>query len=151
MFEHSTSPPPTVKSERPQGSPLFSLASGCWAKKIRRKLEYFGRGSHDDALADYNRRAPDVHAGRRPRDEEPAPLIVYTWCANFLSAKLDQRDKGDLSERMFAEYGDVCKRLIKVFGKGRPVSDLGPDAFARLRKMMAKTWGPVRLAGAEVE
>jgi len=42
---------------------------------------------------------------------------------------------------MFAEYG-VCKRLVKVLGKGGVVTDLGPDNFARLRKVMAKTWGP---------
>src|SRR6478609_2268614 len=46
---------------------------------------------------------------------------------------------------MFAEYGETCKRLIKVFGKGRSVADLGPEDFAALRKRMAKTWGPVRL------
>jgi integrase len=46
---------------------------------------------------------------------------------------------------MFAEYGEACKRLIRQFGKGRSVADLGPDDFAALRKRMAKTWGPVRL------
>src|SRR5262245_51215824 len=138
MSEHSSSPVPAVKPERPQGSPLFWHASGRWAKKIRGKLEYFGRGSHDEALAEYNRRGPDLHAGRRPRDEEPGAITVHSLCAKFLTAKMEQRDNGELSPRMFAEYGDVCKRLIKVFGKGRVVSDLGPDDFARLRKPMAK-------------
>jgi integrase len=142
---HSTSSPSPVKPERPPGSPLFWHATGRWAKKIRGKLHYFGRGSHDDAVAEYNRLAPDLHAGRRPRDEERGGLTVYLLCARFLTAKKDQRDQGELSPRMFAEYGDACKRLIKVFGKTRLVSDLRPDDFAALRKHMARTWGPVRL------
>jgi integrase len=142
---HSTPPLTPVKPERPEGSPLFWHATGRWAKKIRGRLVYFGRGSHDDALAEYNRLAPDLHAGRRPRDEEPAGLTVYLLCARFLTAKKDQREDGELSPRMFSEYTDACKRLIKVFGKSRLVSDLRPDDFAKLRKHMARTWGPVRL------
>src|SRR5262245_60827215 len=71
MSEHSSSVAPSVKPERAEGSPLFWHASGRWAKKIRGKQEYFGRGSHDEALAEYNRRGPDLHTGRRPRAEEP--------------------------------------------------------------------------------
>lgn len=40
------------KPEKPEGSPLFWLTSGRWAKKIRGKLFHFGRGSHDDAMAE---------------------------------------------------------------------------------------------------
>ena len=74
MPEHSTSPVPPVKPQRPEGSPFFWHASGRWAKKIRRKLEYFGRGSQDEDLGKCERRGPDVHAGRRPRDEESGGL-----------------------------------------------------------------------------
>jgi hypothetical protein len=145
MSEHSSSATPTVKPERPAGSPLFMHATGRWAKKIRGKLHYFGRGSHNEAVAEYNRLGADLHAGRRPCDEEPGALTIYQLCAKFLTAKKDQRDQGELSPRMFAEYGEVCKRLIKILGKGRVVSDLGPADFAMLRKKMAQTWGPVRL------
>ena len=145
MSEHSTSANPAVKPERPPGSPLFWHATGRWCKKIRGSLVYFGRGSHDEALALYQQQAPDLHAGRRPREADPDALTVHRLCAKFLTAKLHQRDGGELSARMFAEYGEVCKRLQRVFGKSRLVSDLGPDDFAKLRKVMAKTWGPVRL------
>jgi hypothetical protein len=40
---------------------------------------------------------------------------------------------------MFAEYGDVCKRLTRQFGRGRAVADLGPVDFAALGKMMARS------------
>src|SRR4051794_13469251 len=110
---NSTDPVRSVKPERPDGSPLFWHATGRWCKKIRGKLVYFGRGSHDDALAEYNRVGPDLHAGRRPRDDEPGGLTVYQLVAKFLTAKKDQRDGGELSPRMFLEYGEVCKRLIQ--------------------------------------
>jgi integrase len=142
---HSTSSTRVVKPVRPAGSPLFWHVTGRWCKKIRGKFAYFGRGSHDDAIAEYERTKDDLQANRRPRDEEPGELNVYQLCAKFLIAKREQRDGGELSARMFAEYGAVCKRLIKVLGKARPVSDLGPDDFATLRRRMAKTWGPVRL------
>jgi integrase len=146
MSESDSTPTLTpAKPARPDGSPLFWHATGRWAKKIRGQLHYFGRGSHDDALALYQQQAPDLHAGRRPRDEEPGGLTVYQLCAKFLTAKMEQRNNGELSARMFDEYGDVCKRLLKVLGKSRLVSDLGPDDFAKLRKRMARTWGPVRL------
>jgi integrase len=137
---HSNRPKP----ERPSGSPLFWHASGRWVKKIRGKLHYFGRGPHADALAEYERVKNDLHAGRVPTDDQDA-MTVHRLCAKFLTAKLAQRDNGELSPRSFAEYGAACKLLVKTFGKARPVSDLRPDDFARLRAAMAKKWGPVRL------
>jgi len=133
------------KPERPEGSPLFWHPSGRWCKKIRGKQVYFGRGSHEEALAEYLKQKDDLHSGRVPR-EEPEGLTVYNLCAKFLTAKKDQRDSGELSPHTFLEYGNLCKRLIKVFGKDRLVSDLRQDDFAKLRKSMAKGWGPVRLA-----
>lgn len=135
------------KPERPEGSPLFWHPSGRWCKKIRGKQYYFGRGSHDDALVEYKRQKDDLHAGRRSRDDEQQPegLTVYTLVAKFLDAKRDQRNEGDLSTRSFDDYAALCKRIITVFGKNRLVSDLQPDDFAKLRKDMARTWGPYRM------
>jgi integrase len=136
--------PDTRKPERPEGSPLFWHATGRWAKKIRGKLHYFGRGSHDEALTLYNQQADDLHAGRVPSDE-PEGLTVYQLMAKFLTAKLGQRDNGELSPRTYAEYEALCRRLVKAFGRGRLVSDLRPTDFGKLRAAMAKQWGPVRL------
>jgi len=124
MSGHSTSATPTVKPERPTGSPIFWHASSRWAKKIRGKFDYIGGGFHGEAPAEHNRRGP---------------VTAYILCARFLTAKKDQRDQrdqGELSERMFAEYGDVCKRVLKAFRKGRVVIDLRPADFAALRKKM---------------
>jgi integrase len=155
----STSTTLPVKPERPEGSPLFWIRDGRptqrvrgklvfhgrWAKKIRGRLVYFGRASHDEALAEYQRKRADLHAGRKPREDLAGALTVGVLCGRFIDAKIVQRDNGELSERLFAEYGETCKRLIRVFGKSRLVSDLGPDDFGTLRKLMAKNWGLVRL------
>src|SRR5262245_55335521 len=142
----STTPVSQSKPIKPSPDfPLFPHATGRWAKKIRGKLHYFGRWSDPDAaLARYLEEKDDLHAGRVPRDAADA-LTVYTLCGKFLTAKLAQRDCGELSPRRSVEYSAACKLLIKTFGKARPVSDLGPDDFARLRAAMAKKWGPVRL------
>lgn len=132
------------KPQRPEGSPLFWHASGRWCKKIRGKQEYFGRGSHAEALELYERDAEDLHAGRRPQ-ESPEGLTLYQLTAKFLTARKEKRDGGELSPRTFVEYGQLCQRILKALGKTRLVSDLRPDDFAKLRKDMAKTWGPVRL------
>lgn len=139
----STSQGPGRK-EKPEGSPFYWHKSGRWAKRIRGKIHYFGRGSHEDALAEYERKKADLHAGRQPREEEEG-LTVYALSAKFLIAKKAQRDNGELSPRSFLAYGDICKRIVKAFGRGRLVSDLTPADFAKFRDSMAKVWGPVRL------
>ena len=132
------------KPQRPEGSPLFWHATGRWAKKIRGKMVYFGRGSHDDALAEYDSAKDDLHAGRLSRDDKEA-LTVYLLCAKFLITKSNMVKTGDLSPRSLEDYAATCKLIIKAFGKGRRVSDLTPDDFEKLRNRMARTWGPVRL------
>jgi integrase len=118
--------------------------SGRWAKKIRGKFHYFGRGSHNDALAEYERQADDLHAGRTPREEDDG-LTIYLLCARFLSTKKHLRDTGELSPHTFNDYTLVCKLLLKVFGRQRPVADLRPNDFENLREHMAKNWGVVRV------
>jgi len=143
---NSTKRPKQDKPERPEGSPLFWHVTGRWAKKIRGRHVYFGRGSHDEALADYELQKAELHAGRRPRNESGA-LTVQKMFEKFLTAKMAQRDAGELAPRTLSEYGTMCKRMLKVFGRNRTVADLHPDDFAELRRVMAKTLGPVKLKG----
>lgn len=133
-----------TKPQRPEGSPLFWHASQRWCKKIRGRHVYFGRGSHDDALAEYKRQKDELHAGRVVR-EEPEGLTVAKLCGKFLDAKKDKRDSGGLSPRTFMDYAATCKLIMKLFGKDRLVADLGEDDFAKARRTMSKSWGPVRL------
>ncbi len=66
-------------------------------------------------------------------------------CNHFLTTKRCKIDAGELQPRSFEDYFQACELLIQHFGKDRPVDDLRPDDFARLRSSMAKRWGPVRL------
>jgi len=132
------------KPARPEGSPLFWHATGRWCKKIRGRLVYFGRGSHDEALANYELQKADLHAGRTPRDESDA-LTVQRLFEKFLTAKVAQHTAGELAPRTLSEYGSLCNRMAKIFGRKRLVVDLQPDDFATLRATLAKTLGPVKL------
>ncbi|MGE3806311.1 MAG: hypothetical protein AB7K24_16705, partial [Gemmataceae bacterium] len=132
--------------ERPAGSPLsWHGPTRRWYKKIRGRRVYFGRGTHAEALEEYNRQKDDLHAGRLPREEQDG-LTVFQLIGKFLTAKEAQRDGGELTELTYMAYADICKRILKVFGRNRLVADLGPSDFAKLRASMAKNWGPIRLA-----
>src|SRR5262245_38515403 len=96
---NSTTEHPSSKPERPEGSPLYLHPSGRWCKKIRGRHYYFGRGSHEEALAEYERQKNDLHSGRRPQEQEPEGLTVYRLCHDFLRAKKEQRDNSELSAR----------------------------------------------------
>jgi hypothetical protein len=85
-----------------------------------------------------------LHAGRTP-DYTADALTILILCGKLLTTKKRMLDAGELSIRSYTDYGAVCQRLIKAFGKGRLVSDLRPDDFEKLRASMAKKWGPVRL------
>src|SRR5262245_23882701 len=110
---NSTNPVQQGKPERPVGSPLFWHATGRWCKKIRGRLVYFGRGTHAEALDNYNAQADDLHAGRVPRDDAEG-LTVRQLFEKFLTAKVAQRDNGELAPRTAAEYGALCKRMKRV-------------------------------------
>src|SRR4051812_38666276 len=135
-----------VKPKRPEGeTTLFWHASGRWAKKIRGRLVYFGRGTYQEAVDRYVPQRDALQAGRQPRDDEPEGLTVYMLCAKFLTTKNHMVKTGDLSPRSLQDYAATCKLIIKAFGKGRLVSDLGTDDFQKLRARLSRTWGPVRL------
>src|SRR5262249_15354102 len=77
--------------------PLFAHNNGCWAKKIRGRLHYFG-GWHDPdaALALYLEQKDDLHAGLSPRPD-PAAATVRDVCNAYLNAKQRAVDAGELA------------------------------------------------------
>jgi integrase len=168
MSHDSTRKPrPRKAADRPKKPypdfPLSPHASGAWQKKIRGKIHYFGRWAKrangklvriegdgwKEALEEYKVQADDLHAGRTPRVKGDG-LIVADLCNRFLTAKLRQREAGEIGLRMFDEYKAATDRLVATFGKTRLVDDLAADDFEALRDAMAKQWGPVRL-GNEIQ
>jgi integrase len=141
---HPTAP---AKPSKPYADfPLFPHANGCWAKKIRGQMHYFGPWNDPDAaLAKYLNQKDALHAGRKPRSD-PEALTVKDLANHFLNAKQALVDAGELSPRTWAEYKATTDLLVQNFGKQRLVSDLDPDDFATLRSRMTRKWGPHRLA-----
>jgi integrase len=151
----STSPVRPGKPPKPDKPypdfPLFAHAAGVWAKKIRGKLHYFGPWSDPDAaLASYLAQRDDLHAGRKSRPD-PAAVTVKDVANDFLNAKQALVDAGELSERTFADYKQVCVMVVSHLGKSRLAEDVGPDDFAALRKKVAKRWGPQRLGSKLIQ
>jgi integrase len=125
--------------------PLFPHATKRWAKKIRGKLHYFGPWSDPEgALKKYLDQRDDLHAGRAPRASGEG-LTVRDLVNRFLTTKRHLVDTCEITQRTFADYHATCGRIVEAFGLTRLVNDLAGDDFERLRKDLAKRWGPVAL------
>ena len=142
----STAPQTAGKPAKPYPEfPLFPHATKRWAKKIRGKMHYFGPWDDPDgALAKYLEQKDALHAGRKPREVSEG-VTVKDLCNACLNHKQALLDAGDLSPRTWLNYKETAELVVKEFGKGRLVADLGQDDFAALRKTMSKKWGPVRV------
>lgn len=144
------------KATRPlpyQDFPLFHHANGRWAKKVNKKLVYFGKVDEDPngekALDLWKDQQDDLRAGRTPRPKQEG-FTLEDLCDLFLSQKDDLLESGELVQRTYDEYFATCQRLLESFGKSRLVDDIQPDDFKLLRASIAKIWGPVRL-GNEIQ
>jgi integrase len=149
----------STKPAKPRADfPLGFHPAGYWCKKIRGKIHYFGprfdpgdgataAAAADAAEKEYKEKAEALHAGRKPRESTDG-LTVKDAINLFLNAKQALVDSGELTQRSWDEYKEVCDLLVPHLGKGRLVADLDPDDFAGLRNKMAKRWGPVRLGNA---
>jgi integrase len=136
--------------------PLLVHSTLRWARKIRRKLHYFGAvdpGAPDfgaaAALATYHEQVGDLQAGRTPR-VTPDGVTVKGLVDRFLTSKKRMLDSGEIVNRTFDDYYATGVRIADAFGRDRLVEDLVSDDFAGLRAAMARTWGPVRL-GNEIQ
>ena len=141
--------------------PLGANGSGYWAKRILGKIHYFGRWGRirngkmerlpgdgwKDALDKYNEQKDDLYAGRKPRPKDAEGLTLKDLCNKFLTRKQQKLDNDEIVPRTFYGYKQITDRLITVFGGTRLVDDLDADDFAKLRSVIAKSYGPVRLGG----
>lgn len=126
--------------------PLFPHATGRWAKKIKGRLVYFGPWSDPQAaLEKYDQQKDDLHAGRKPKHDDPDHGTIKELCNGFLRAKRSMVDSGELTERSWQDYKAATDLIVAHFGKWRLLTDLDIDDFAKLRNKMAKKWGPVTL------
>lgn len=134
----------------PDGFPLWKHPSGRWCKKVRGKAHYFGRIDKDPdgtaALEKWLEVKDDLLAGRSPRSKSKAGPAVADACSGFLEFKEGLRDSGELAPRSFDRYYKSCQLIVDTLGKERPIDDLLPADFQRLREVMTSRWGPVAVA-----
>ena len=130
--------------------PLTPHRRGYWCKKVRGKLHYFGKVADDPqgekALDLWREKKDDLLAGRTPRVQPADGLTVADLINHYLNAKKARIQSGELLQQTWYEYHKTCALLTSVFGAGRLVDDLVADDFQQLRAIMAKNWGPVRMA-----
>ncbi len=139
--------------QRPKRKPLkdFPLtlrkSDGRWQKKIKGKVHYFV-WTREEVLDEWLRVKDDLLAGREPREKD-GELAIGEACDEFLVAKRQQVDAGELKVVSWLDYKRVCDRLVEQFGKARPVLDLRAEDFEKLKATIAKRWG-VTAVGNEV-
>jgi len=142
---------PAPAPTKPKGFPLsIHKGTGYWCKKIRGRVYYFGRVADDPkgeaALEEWLDKKDDLLAGREPRAKSDG-MTVEQLSFRFLAHKEAMRDNDELNPRTYQGYFATCKTLVDVLDKHRrrPVADLTPDDFRKLRAHFAKTRGVVAL------
>jgi integrase len=143
---------PPTKPDKPRPSfPLFShQGSGQWAKKIRKRLVYFGSWRNDPkgeaALERFEKEWPYLKKGETPPAVDVSDgCTLRVLCNEFLRNKEAKLKAGDLSYRSFRGYFDTCEQLIDHFGKERRVDDIRSDDFRAFRAELAQRLNPTSL------
>jgi len=119
--------------------------TGYWCKKVHGVVHYFGKIADDPkgvaAEEEWARVKDDLYAGREPRTANPDALTVEQLAFRFLAHKEQLRDNGELNPRTYQGYFASCQTVVEVLDKNRcrPVANLVPDDFRKLRAILAKT------------
>ena len=125
--------------------PLFPHNNGSWCKKVRGKLCYFGPWADPQAaLQRWVDEKDELLAGRTPRTRRE-DIRLRELLNRFLSLKQSRLEAGELAERTFTAYFQMCERVGRVVGLDAFVVDLSPDDFERVRQDISKTCGPKTL------
>jgi hypothetical protein len=125
--------------------------TGYWCKKIGGRVHYFGKVADDPkgvaAEEEWARVKDDLYTGREPRTVDLDALTVEQLAFRFLAEKESKRDNGELNPRTYQGQFATCQTVVEVFDKNRcrPVANLVPDDFRKLRAILAKTRKAVAL------
>lgn len=134
-----------------RGEPIILQAhrSKRWSRKLAGKTEFFGAitDAPDFGYSDAIKKYADMVNGVKPASDAGATLRDV--CNRYLSIKLDQRDRGELSENHYGNIHRTGAMLIEHFGKHRLLSTFGPADFEPLHKLIAEKHG-VTARGREV-
>ena len=94
-----------MKPKKPSRDfPLFSNASGQWAKKVGGRLHYFGVWADPQAaLNKWREQKDDLLAGRTPQAKGEA-LTLKTLVNAFLTSKKRLVASGEIKNNTFQDY-----------------------------------------------
>lgn len=150
-------PSARIRSKRKQSMglppefPLFPHHSGRWAKKVRKKLHYFGKIADDPkgeaAVRLWLENRDRLYAGVGPATVSGG-VKLKDICNKFLTSKEKRRDANRITRRTFDCCKQVTDRLIKEFGGETLVESLRPDDFDEWYVKLSKTMGLVSLSNA---
>jgi len=123
--------------------PLTPHKSGRWRKIHGGKAYYFG--PLDDWQAAYDRYTfewPYIIAGKpipdRHTGNAEGVITVADVVNSFIETKRELMDNGELSPRTFADTIRTGKYIVKAIDRNRDIETVGPDDFAKLRKVLAE-------------
>lgn len=150
MSDSSKSAPSNKPAKPRPDFPLFAHDSGQWAKKIKKRLVYFGSWRQDPtgtaALDTFELEWPYLKKGETPPPVgDVDAFTIRDLCNKFLVSKERKLESGELSPRTFRDYHKTCEMLIKQFGKERAVESLTPDDFGEFRAKLAKRYNVTSL------
>jgi integrase len=150
MSHHTKSASPSKPDKPRPDYPLFAHDSGQWAKKIRKKLHYFGSWRLDPegktALETFEREWPYLKEGKTPPPIDiSGGCTIRQLCNDILKTKKEAVKAGELSPRTFRDYYQICELLVDQFGKDRTVEDLTPADFRDFRAKLAAKYNVVTL------
>src|SRR3990172_12377960 len=93
--------------------PLTAHPNGQRCKKIRGQVHFFGVWADPmAALANYNRQAADLHAGREPRPAESRDVPTVKDLANsYLATQMEKAQRGSIAPAWFHD----CLTTVKAF------------------------------------
>jgi integrase len=116
---------------------------------------WYGRGSEQEALDEWNRVKVDLLAGREPDPLPSSPDAVVTMARlvnEFLHHKKQRVESGELVALTWQQYKHVGEMLVKsqdgstgYFDRDLPAAKVRPEHFQELRARLARKYGPVAL------
>ncbi len=144
----STDRSPTLPKKPYPGFPLYPHGSGYWAKKIRGKTHYFGHVDDGWQAAEdlYNRQREDLHAGRKPRENDDR-LTIANLCDNYLAAGEVRVANGEIRQTSWNDSLRTAKLFSAFLGKTRAIDSLRVLDFEEFRGDLVKRFNVTTVAG----
>ena len=147
-MSHSTKNPPRKKPDKPRKDfPLFAHPSGQWARKINKRLYYFGVWADPDAAEErHDKEYPYLKRGEIPPPVDVSDgCTVKKLCDAFMEMKEAKVESGDFSQVTWNNYHKTLKRLVNHFGRETKVEAIAPGHWSEYRKKLAKQFAPTTI------